>query len=1224
MTLIPRPGAAAILSLVAEDLLAVPGRATAEAVRAMAGDPAHRSTHLLDTAYAALLAGEPKRAQRILDEITATPDGASLSRRVAALRSWAGQLDWNWYPGNLGSEVARTVPKVRPATGPPETVLVEEVVANGPVYLLSPRAIIAGLQGQGNETAACEMADVGIQRLEALVSFAQGSRIWGAALWARLAQADLAERTGRSDLSSAILTDVRAAAANLGLPAILALCHLLEGDWAATPSSSPEAMAFQLAPRPTPTPQATPEDLDRAARCVAAAEETAASFQAVSEAPALWAGVHLRWATLAWLRGDLTHRRRSLETARAAAEAAGATAFVTLLDIHMLVADLAEGRLGECLRDIGSGWGPAPTGGRLEAVLGWATCAGSTSWCVGLGRLLQRAGDHWRASADEERASLAYLGARQLLEIEPALPSLTLATAVADLDAHRNLTGRALARLERLLTSLPDLTDLRSQMSGAAQEMEILVSMVGAQRSRARTAAAEHAARGLERLSARLKAIIEFAQTTDLAPKTARGFTADMAELRGLIAGNRQADLQQLLASAGEDPTLLRMLAMLVGQAQDQRSMIEVLVQLSRGEHAQRRGLAEDAEQYYGAALRAAAGADAFLAALVMIAAGRREEARTEVGRLANAGALDDDLLALLALRADDLESARAAFGRSGADPDQTGDWRTALTGAELARNDPGRALQLAERGIALFEDTIAHLIRDTDRVAACDDPDVAALYLTATRACLELSKREPAAGDTHLGRAFQWTERARSLALEQLLHGDEPGEAASGGIRSWREAAATWSADVDRLLVGIDTSPPPDTRPLLRRLDASESRLREIEISLDRTTPGLLVRRSHPGTPLRLASVQERLPQGTALLEYHTVGDDLIVSAVTRDGVRMERQEVRSRDLAALVRRHHERCKDGWGNGQEADRLAALLLKPVADIVRAHQRLVVVPFGPLTLVPMHALPLGGTPLGLTHVVSYAPAATVGAMPDHIVRRDAAAVIGDPAFDTELRPRLRRLPGARTEALTVAALLGTNDVLTDVDATESAARELLVGQNVIHLATHGWVDELAPYASSLVLAGQDELIVAELVGLRLGADLAVLSACDTGRGAATLGGDLIGLTRALLAAGVRGTVVSLWPVDDMTACVTMAAFYERLREAPPAYALADAQRLVHGLDLTGLGNRYAQLCREAGTLSAAPAERCYRGELDDNEPVPRAPDGSAERHWAPFVLIGAS
>ena len=1234
MTTAERPGAAAIASLVSEDLTAVPERARRAAEAALASDPANRALHLVDATYAALLAGEPKRARELLRALAAEPDGAAYARHAAALELWAAQLDRNWYPGNVGSEVPGPVGTAPPTEGHAETVLVEVLVTYGPVSLLTPRAIVDGLIGRGNAGAARQMAESAMASLNHLLELATRTSGFELGLWAHVAQAGMARRA-RIDGAETLLGAARQGAATVGMPALVVLTHLVEGDWAATPGSSPEALGFDLGPRPTPSPRATPADLDRAAAAYAAAEEAATAAGLPASAPALWAALHLRWATLAWLRGDHPSRRRHLEVATAAAAAAGASALSRLLDVHVVIADLADGTLAATLDDVGSGW-TVPAEGRLAALRRWADSEGSTSWCAGCGRLLERAGDAWLEDGEVELASLAYLGAVHLLRAESALPAHTLMTAVAKIDADRNLGARALARMERLLTALPPLTDVRAQMFRFIEEIEILAGMVGAQRGRARTAAAEHAARGLMRIRDRCRELVDVARRAGIAAEQPGSLAAEMARLRALMEADNQADLQQLLDAPGDIATL-SMLATVVGAAESQLALIDVLVPLSRGEHAEGLGFTDRADQWYAAALTAAGSAGPpFLVPLVLIAAGRRAEARQHTARLAAEGTLGDDLLALLALRADDHATAAAALARTGEDAGTATDWRTALTGAELAQGAglPGRALELADHGIALFEAGMARLVRDTDRVAAADDPSAASLYMVATTACLQLAGT--AAGtDDYRARAFAYTERARSLALDALL--DEDVLAGSPDAGRWREAAATWAADVDRLLAGIDASPPVDTFPLLAAADASEAVLRRFETELERSRSGLLVRRARPRAPVELRSVQERLAPGTGLLEYHAVGDDLVVAAVTRDGIELARRPVRSRRLAALVRSHHARCSAGSGAGPEADELAGLLLDPVVDLVGDCGRLVVVPFGPLHSVPFHALPFRGGPLGRTRVLSYAPAAALGAAGDRPVPMGSGAVIGDPAFDPDLHPRLRRLPGARTEAHLAAARLGCDAPLTEEAATEDAVRRLLPDRAVLHLATHGWLDEVGPYASSLVLARRDSLVVAELVGLHLGARLAVLSACDTGRGAATLGGDVVGLSRALLAAGVPQTVVSLWPVDDRTACVTMAAFYDALRRGePPAPALASAQGVIAGLDAPGLRAAYAELCREAGTEISDPGTGDRRrgetdgaddeladDELADDEPLPTPLGGSAERHWAPFVLIGA-
>ena len=86
----------------------------------------------------------------------------------------------------------------------------------------------------------------------------------------------------------------------------------------------------------------------------------------------------------------------------------------------------------------------------------------------------------------------------------------------------------------------------------------------------------------------------------------------------------------------------------------------------------------------------------------------------------------------------------------------------------------------------------------------------------------------------------------------------------------------------------------------------------------------------------------------------------------------------------------------------------------------------------------------------------------------------------------------------------------------------------------------------------------------------------VLSACETGRGQAR-GGGLLGMGRALLAAGAAGVLVNLWRVADEAALRLMADLYAHWDDdvRSPAAALCAAQRQAiargaHPLDWAGL------------------------------------------------------
>ena len=384
-----------------------------------------------------------------------------------------------------------------------------------------------------------------------------------------------------------------------------------------------------------------------------------------------------------------------------------------------------------------------------------------------------------------------------------------------------------------------------------------------------------------------------------------------------------------------------------------------------------------------------------------------------------------------------------------------------------------------------------------------------------------------------------------------------------------------------------------------------AEDEVVAVEADVEARAPHALTRRAKAEPPVGLRHVQERLPAGVALVDYQVIDRELMVWAVTGSTAGHALVHRPNGALARLVHAVHRSCSNGRP-GDEADELSDLVLGPVGGVLDDCGRVVVVPYGRLNGLPFHVLPWHGHPLGETHVLSYLPAAAlVGRVAfDEPVSRRRPLVVGDPAFDPDAQPSLRRLPGAAVEAESVARTHGVRPRL-GADANEREIRSEVADCDLVHLAAHGRLDAIAPSASSLVLAGKDELTVADLVGMHFAADLAVLSACDSGRGAASMAGDAVGLARGCAAGGRRSTP---WPVDDAPACVTMAWFHEQLAEGVAAApALHAAQRAVAALSGTELAETYTALGGDRGDAvttrrRGAPRAQPTRPEVSRSTP----------------------
>jgi CHAT domain-containing protein len=150
---------------------------------------------------------------------------------------------------------------------------------------------------------------------------------------------------------------------------------------------------------------------------------------------------------------------------------------------------------------------------------------------------------------------------------------------------------------------------------------------------------------------------------------------------------------------------------------------------------------------------------------------------------------------------------------------------------------------------------------------------------------------------------------------------------------------------------------------------------------------------------------------------------------------------------------------------------------------------------------------------------------------------------------------LGRLPHTQAEADAILAAFPEAVVRTDEEAQETLVKQTGGNYRYLHFATHAVFHDAAPLLSGVILArppigSTDDgiLTVRELLGMSLTADMMVLSACETARGAKQRGEGIIGLTWAMFAAGVPTQIVSQWAVDDAATAQLMGRFYRGLKQ----------------------------------------------------------------------------
>ncbi len=230
-------------------------------------------------------------------------------------------------------------------------------------------------------------------------------------------------------------------------------------------------------------------------------------------------------------------------------------------------------------------------------------------------------------------------------------------------------------------------------------------------------------------------------------------------------------------------------------------------------------------------------------------------------------------------------------------------------------------------------------------------------------------------------------------------------------------------------------------------------------------------------------------------------------------------------------------------------------------DTIKKFMHVIISPSDVLNYIPFGALYDGTAYLYDASRVTYVPGFNVLMHPNG-VQKNAVFAIGNPDVNNESL----ELYFAQKEANEIAFMYGTQSaVLIGKEATESEVKRNINEKtyDTIHLACHGVFNQENPAFSFLYLREDEKnngrLDIEEILGLKIHANLVVLSACETAVGSLGKGDEVMALDRAFLNAGSNAVISALWRISDVATAMLFKKYYRyRLSGVAPDEALHKA------------------------------------------------------------------
>lgn len=438
---------------------------------------------------------------------------------------------------------------------------------------------------------------------------------------------------------------------------------------------------------------------------------------------------------------------------------------------------------------------------------------------------------------------------------------------------------------------------------------------------------------------------------------------------------------------------------------------------------------------------------------------------------------------------------------------------------------------------------------------------------------------------EADIERFLQLSEADRSILLKSRLN-------AFAGLR-FAGVPDPITIKEQELITALDIDA--DDRAATTDMDRREKAYADFLARLEKEHPRYFRLRYGEST-ISLADVRKRLlTDDRDLLVYATTGEHLYMLVVGAKHAKLLRTDVAGLSEHVRVLNASIASRTTGDYISTAHTLYTMVFAPVADQL-TRKELLIIPDGDLhtvnfeaLLAQPHAKDFRKNLLIQRYAIAYLLSATTAVQFADMARARSKGVLAiAPGFSDELKQDyLAHVPDSsmvdrnflhyvrQPFALNMAKGLGSSvqaRVMVGGDANEKGFRAAADRYGILHLGTHAEMNATSPMYSRLVLSKDGQgvdpdadgyLHAYEIYELDLRAQLAVLTACETGLGKNVDGEGVRSLGYSFAYAGCPSLVMSLWSIDEKVSSEIIARFYEHLADGMPKHEALRQAKLDH-------------------------------------------------------------